>query len=105
MLRLNAFCLLEPDSPDYLFLTASYTYGDYEFDVLVPQPENNFHTNNLTAQGGFWMFGLGYYLATTERTSLRFMATYAPLKVRRPPDFEKSTDALLNFRVTFNYRL
>ena len=51
------------------------------------------------------MFGLGYNLATTERTSMRFMATYAPLKVRRPPDFEKRTDDLLNFRVVFNYRL
>lgn len=96
---------VNPPKPIYLFLNLNYTYGDFEFDVLVPQPENNFHTNNLTTDGGFWMYGGGLYIETTERTDFRILVSYAPLDVRRPPDYEIENDSLLNFRMVFNYRL
>lgn len=91
--------------PSYAFLNAAYTYGDYEFDVYVPQPEGFTHTNNLTSKGGFWMFGAGLDLGLTEAVAMRFMVTYAPLDVRRPPDYEKENDSLWNFRLMVNYRL
>ncbi|MEX0324538.1 MAG: hypothetical protein AB3N33_00465 [Puniceicoccaceae bacterium] len=96
---------VNPPKPIYVFLSLTYTYGDFEFDVLVPQPENNFHTNNLTTDGGFWMYGGGLYIETTERTDVRFLMSYAPLDVRRPADYLVENDSLLNFRVVFNYRL
>jgi hypothetical protein len=89
----------------YLFINASYTYGDFDFDVYVPQPDDNVHTNHLYSDGYIWAFGAGFETRLTDKISLRLSTVYAPLEVRRPPEYDRSNDDLLNVRLLLNYSL
>lgn len=89
----------------HAFLSASATYGDYEFDVFVPQPDDNFHTDHLSSDGTIRAFSAGIETRLTDKVSMRLSAVYAPLEVRRPPEFNRSSDDLVNVRLVLNYKL
>ena len=102
-LETTLYYRLDTERESYLFFNASYTYGDFDFDVLVPQPDDNFHTNYLYTDGYIWAFGGGIEFAVSDKTSLRLSTVYAPLDVRRPPEYNRSNDDLLNIRLVLNY--
>ena len=101
----SLFIRLNETRTRHAYLTAAYTYGDYEFDVYVPQPAGNRHTRKLFADGSTWSLGGGLDFDINDRFTCRLGAVYAPLKVRRPPGYNRSNDSLLNFRFILNYRI
>jgi hypothetical protein len=89
----------------YAFINASYTYGDFDFLVYVPQADDNAHTRHLYADGGIWAFSGGIDVALGNKTSLRLSVLHAPLDVRRPPDYAVENDSLTSFRLMLHYRI
>ena len=89
----------------YAFLNAAYTYGDFEFDVFVPQPDDRTHTNFLYTDGYVWHYSAGVDLRITERLSMRLGGYYTPIDVRRPPDYDVEDDSFWNVRLMMNYQL
>lgn len=96
---------IKPQSDTWLFLNASYTYGDYNFDVDVPQANENRHQRYYHTEGYLKVFSIGFDTGLTERFSLRGSVAYSPLDVERPPDYEVESDDMVNFRLIFNYML
>ncbi|MGA1204555.1 MAG: hypothetical protein ACO3ZW_01910 [Opitutales bacterium] len=94
-----------PKQNTWLFLNASYTYGDFSFDVDVPQANNKRHQQNLLTDGYLWVFSGGVDFRLGERLSMRMSVVYAPLDVRRPNDYDVENDSLENFRLIFHYDL
>jgi len=89
----------------YAYVNASYTYGDFEFLVYVPQADNNAHTRSLFSDGYIWAFSGGIDVALSEKISMRLAVLHAPLDVRRPTDYDVENDSLTSFRLMLNYRL
>ena len=96
---------LHRNSDTWLFLNASYSYGDYTFDVDVPQAEGRRHQRRFLTDGYIWVFGTGVDFRLTEKLTARTSIIYAPLDVTRPTDYEIENDSLVNFRLVLNYNL
>ncbi len=86
------------------FGAVAATYMDPIFQVDVPRAGFLDLTRELT-EGWTWHLaaGLGYRLS--ERGSVAAEVFYSPLEVVRPPRESRQTDALLNLRILYRWRL